>query len=230
MNVTLHYCDIDKVRLPIEDLSAALVSEEEVRARRFHRKADQLRFCVGRVMLREILAAHTGRTAKSIELSTGPHGKPYADCGPSFNLSHSGSTVMLGVAESGDVGVDVELVRPLEDLDQLVSRCFSDSEREALEAQTEPEKTQSFYRTWTRKEAFVKALGGGLNVDLKSFSVSMHDSVGNVLLDASLCCSNSDDWSIRPVLFPNDFVAAVAWNRRSFLVELKEFEVGFTES
>jgi 4'-phosphopantetheinyl transferase len=150
--------------------------------------------------------------------------------GPSFNLSHSGSTVLLGIAESGDLGVDVEAVRKIADVDGLAHRCFSVREIEALAACTANEKLRAFFRAWTRKEAFLKALGTGLRIDPRSFSVSLDSRIGNALLDGKACCGDSDSWTVLPVRLPGAFEAAVAWNRPNLSLQVQEFDLNFSES
>lgn len=222
--VTLHYCNLETIHTSAEACIDMLPDEDRSRARRFHRDADRLRFCIGRVMLRTLLAAYTGQTPQSITLSTGPNDKPVMNGGPSFNLSHSGTTVLVGVAESGDLGVDVEAVRAIDDIDSLARSCLSNREIEALAAWAAGEKLRAFLRAWTRKEAFVKALGTGIGIDLKSFSVSMNDTGDNALLDAGGCCPDADSWAVVPVRIPGAFEAAVAWNRPRFSVQVQEFE------
>jgi 4'-phosphopantetheinyl transferase len=228
--VALQYCDIETLRVSAEDCIAMLPEDEKTRARRFLRDVDRLRFCVGKLMVRTLLAAHTGRTPQSIELGTGPNAKPCMKDGPSFNLSHSGSTVLVGIAESGDLGVDVEAVKAIGDIDSLARSCFSDREMEALAARSAGDKLRAFLRAWTRKEAFVKALGAGLQIDLRSFSVSLEDTIDNALLDAQACCPDADSWSILPARLPGAFEAAVAWNRPRFALHVSEFDFARVES
>ena len=221
MNVAVYHCSIDNVAVhDATRLAEKLTGEEQARALRFHRIRDRLRYCTGRLLMRTVLAKHLRQAPSRIEIKSGPQGKPFVEHGPSFNLSHSGSAVLLGVVDNGDLGVDVELVRELDDLEGLANRCFSATELEALGSCSGIEKTRGFFRTWTRKEAFVKAVGGGLNIDLKSFSVSLKDCEHNVLEDASNL--DSDPWCIRPLRLPGNFAAAVALNVVHFNVDLIE--------
>lgn len=231
VDVAVYFCSIDNagVNDPTR-LATTLTEQEQQHALRFHRVCDRLRYCTGRLLMRTILAKHVRQAPSHIELKTGPRGKPFVEHGPSFNLSHSGPAVLLAIADNGDLGVDVELVRPLEDLDDLAHRCFSAAELEALESRSGIEKTQAFFRTWTRKEAFIKALGGGLSIDLKRFSVSIEDREDNVLVDASACTDGRDQWCIRPVRLPGDFAAAVALNVDNFSVSLIEWEADLTKT
>lgn len=95
-------------------------------------------------------------------------GKPYlADYpGVQFNLSHSGPWGACAVSEA-PVGVDVELVRPMRQ--NVAGRFFTSTEQQFLARQPRPE--QEFFRLWTRKESFLKALGKGLTLPMNRFSV-----------------------------------------------------------
>ncbi|HUQ81183.1 MAG TPA: 4'-phosphopantetheinyl transferase superfamily protein [Gemmatimonadaceae bacterium] len=82
--------------------------------------------------------------------------------GIDFNLSHSGSCALVGVARGRQVGVDVEQLRALHDLDGIADRVCSAAERAALSALAGPERDGAFFALWTRKEALAKATGEGL--------------------------------------------------------------------
>jgi len=90
-----------------------------------------------------------------------------------FNLSHSGSLLLIGIAAGLDLGIDVEQVRPMRSAERLVRRFFSEREQEEFRSVPEPLKLEAFFTCWSRKEAFLKALGRGLSHPLNRFSVSV---------------------------------------------------------
>jgi 4'-phosphopantetheinyl transferase len=89
-----------------------------------------------------------------------------------FNLSHSGEVALLAVTRIGPVGIDVERKRPLEDLLGLARSNFASGEYATLTALPEPERLDSFFQCWTRKEAYVKSVGEGLALSLGDFEVT----------------------------------------------------------
>jgi 4'-phosphopantetheinyl transferase len=125
-------------------------------------------------MLRTILARYLGREPKDIPLIKTEHGKPTcrdrADL--SFSLAHAQGAVLIAVTIGCEVGVDVEQVRPMPDATDLVRRYFSPREMRRFLATEEPERDRAFFRLWTRKEAYLKALGLGLSEPLDSFDVT----------------------------------------------------------
>ena len=152
-----------------ELLSAA----EQQRLQRFRFADHQRRYQIVHGALRRILGGYLGRDAREVEFRQGPRGKPYmADDELQFNLSHSGKLGLIGVSRI-ELGLDVEKVRHLESLTQIAERHFSASEFGALDELQDEARELAFYRCWTRKEAYIKALGEGLSMALDSFDVSL---------------------------------------------------------
>jgi 4'-phosphopantetheinyl transferase len=94
-----------------------------------------------------------------------------------FNLAHSGSLAVYGFARGCEIGIDVEECRPLRDLESIARNCFSESETSHLLClDVAEDRLQAFYRCWTRKEAYVKAVGEGLFYPLQRFEVTVSDA------------------------------------------------------
>ena len=158
----------------VEALERTLSDDERGRANRFHFARDRRRFIVARGALRSLLARYIGGEPEDVRFAYGERGKPRmadAEC-PAFNVSHSGELALIAIAAAGAIGVDVEAVRDIEDRDAVAARFFSPREYACIRALPERVRTQSFFACWTRKEAFVKALGDGLSRPLDSFDVT----------------------------------------------------------
>jgi len=172
-----------QVRLDAEhavtnELARYLSPAERRRADRFVFERDRHRFIVGRARLRELLALRLETRAESIELDCGPRGKPrlsgnFACADLRFNLSHCADVALYVFTHGREIGVDIELVRELPDADEVAARFFSRHEREAYRALAPHDRPLGFFRCWTRKEAFIKALGDGLHFPLNAFDVSL---------------------------------------------------------
>jgi len=121
-----------------------------------------------RDVLLQILARELGRPAASLNLARDEFGRPRLVGGSpiDFNMSRSDSEALIAVSSAGQVGVDVERVRPVIDVGVLVETQFSDEERAAWLGRDGTERDAAFLTVWTRKEACVKALGIGLRVPL----------------------------------------------------------------
>lgn len=146
------------------------------RANRFHFDRDRRRFMAAHTALRVILSRYLAVRPEQIRYRSGEHGKPalaYPRAGLEFNLSHAHELLLVAVTAGRAVGVDLEYVRPLDDFEAIARRTFSASENEALRAVPEAQRRESFFRCWTRKEAFIKAVGQGLSYPLNQFAVSL---------------------------------------------------------
>ena len=158
-------------------VEALLAPDEQQRAARFVFEADARRYRAAHGLLRRVVGHYIDAPAASLRFEQGPAGKPHlagthAHSGLHFNLSHSGSFGLLGVARHA-LGVDVEQRRPRPDLHALAQANFAPSEVRALLALPAHLQLDGFFACWTRKEAIVKALGGGLSIPLADFDVSV---------------------------------------------------------
>jgi 4'-phosphopantetheinyl transferase len=150
----------------------ALSEDERERAERLALPEDRRRFVAGRAVLRAILAdaldlppPQDGSPAGAgLVFGYAAAGKPYLvdDRQLRFNLSHSGAFCVIAVTRSGDVGIDVERLRPVGDPQGIARRAFTEAERAALLGCPPADREALFYRIWTRKEALLKAMGLGL--------------------------------------------------------------------
>lgn len=145
-------------------LGRLLSDDERDRASRFIHATKRARFVAGRAFLRLLLAREVGEAPEALRFRYGPNGKPALDGSRvDFNLAHSGALAVAAVAPGGGgVGVDIERVRPLDDLEGTVRVAFTPAEAAPLLALAEPARLRAFYEAWTRKEAVLKALGLGL--------------------------------------------------------------------
>ncbi len=155
-----------------------LSQDERERAERFFFERDRRRFIVGRGALRIILGRYVGVGPDQLRFGYALHGKPYlansfGHFTLQFNMAHSNELAVYALARGCQVGIDVEYIRPLLELDQIASRFFSASESMALRAIPENQKVEAFFNCWTRKEAYIKAIGDGLAQPLDQFQVSL---------------------------------------------------------
>jgi 4'-phosphopantetheinyl transferase len=161
---------------PEELLRAAdvVTPQERVRASHFRREADREAFILRRAFLRELLAERLGLRAADVQVRQGVCGKPWLEgAGLGFSLAKSLGLAVVVLAPGREVGCDIEWRRPGVDHAAVAELVFSERELAALCATPEAERAEAFFNGWTRKEAFVKAIGLGLTYPLKSFDVSL---------------------------------------------------------
>ena len=119
----------------------------------------------------------------------------------------------MGWADGGRVGVDVEVERDLPDMEAVARRSFHPDEFGRVMAEEGAERTAAFFRVWSRKEAFIKAVGLGLAYPLDGFVVSAEASPATTLLVVDDPAEPSDGWLLRSVAWEAGLGAAVAWDR-----------------
>jgi len=142
----------------------------------------------------------------AIRLSYGRNGKPVLEGSRGhveFNLAHSGGEAVIALADGAAVGVDIELHRPISDLESLARLVFSDVERRNLNLAPDP--LSAFLNGWTRKEAYVKALGMGLTAPLREITVSLSDRAA--LFSTGLRDQSASYWRLLSVPHPRGVVA-----------------------
>jgi 4'-phosphopantetheinyl transferase len=127
-----------------------------------------------------------------------------------FNLSHSRGLGLFAFTLDREVGVDVEYIRPSRKELDLAERFFSPQEADALRVLPHSAQPEAFFRSWTRKEAYIKARGGGLSIDLASFAVSLAPDSLTHLPITGLDDPEAGRWWLRPVAPGEGYVGAVA--------------------
>ena len=181
-------------------LAALLDADERARAARFHFARERRRFVVRRGRAREWLAEATGGNPAHLRFTTNAHGKPELPGGPHFSLSRSGETMMLAIGDA-ELGCDIEAIDPALDWPPLARSFFSHAENATLAALPPEAACTAFFACWSRKEAFVKALGLGLSYPLDAFTVSV-DAAPAIL-------SGGEGWGARSVEPPAGHQAAL---------------------
>jgi 4'-phosphopantetheinyl transferase len=203
---------LDVAVADVSELRLLLDETERRRADRFVKEIHQRRFTVAHAALRMALGHVTGRSPRSLKFRTGIYGKPAIDdpqVDIRFNLSHADDRALIAITRGREVGIDIEQERSVEALD-LARLCFSGSERSALQQIPESERLHAFFRGWTRKESFVKAIGQGLVYPLDALEVSLDDSRENVLLAYLPVVAESERrWEVRSLCVEPGFAAAI---------------------
>jgi len=186
---------------------AILNEPERRRASNFAFDKDRNEYVTAHAMLRITLARYLRCEPKYVVLTQSHHGKPVClqDTECTFNLTHSQGAILIAVAAGYDVGVDVERVRPVPDIENLARRYFASKENERLFAFDPIERERAFFQLWTRKEAYLKSLGAGLWHSLDSFEVAFGSGV-----PFRLCGEEPGPWSLFDFEPFRGFVGALA--------------------
>lgn len=186
--IKIWICRNDRISSP-EDLARCrdLLSEEERRREDgFRLASDRHTFVVTRTMQRLLLSRYTATDPRSLLFDKGAFGRPSLrqapgeSAGLDFNLSHDGNAIVLGIVSRGSIGIDVIASGCRPSFMGVARRFFTCNEINALEGLPAAAMADSFLQNWALKEAYVKALGGGLSIPFNSFGFSLegHASIG----------------------------------------------------
>lgn len=190
--------DLDATGRP-EVLSA----DERARAERFHFARARDRYVNGRSALRVLLAKYLAILPQEVIFTYSPSAKPLLPNSPvSFNLAHSENHALVAITENARVGIDIEVPRFLEDLTSVAEFSFSEGE---FRRWRNLKEVGSFYRCWTRKEAYLKATGDGIAQRLKTFEVSFEPADSPAILSGA-----EGTWTLLDVSREPSYIAAIA--------------------
>lgn len=191
-----------------QHLAGLLEQHERDRAARFRFAPDRRRFVAARAALRSVLAGYLNDQADRICFQSGPYGKPrIASNALRFNASHSGDWALVAVSCDRELGVDVERLEPARAEGALARRFFAPGEVTELESLPASERVRGFFNCWTRKEAFIKATGQGLQRPLDSFQVSLAPERAPALLRVD--GTSNTRWRLWSLDAPGGYAAAL---------------------
>jgi 4'-phosphopantetheinyl transferase len=213
--VQVWLAQLDQPPSVCDRLEQILSEDELLRARRFHFERDRQHFIVARGLLRSLLGCYLDLAPTALQFAYGHHGKPMlvhqpTDSALHFNLSHSHDLALYALAWGREVGVDIEYMRPLEDAEDIARHFFSLPEQAMLRELPAEEKQQGFYNCWTRKEAYIKAIGEGLSQPLDQFVVSLAPQEPARLLSVQDKPDETSRWSFQALQPPTGYAAALA--------------------
>jgi 4'-phosphopantetheinyl transferase len=203
-----------------------LSPDELERAERLLTEYKRARFIAGRSAVRRLLAGYLGEAPQALAFHYGPRGKPALAGAASqaalrFNYSDSETLGLLAVSTAREVGIDIEYRQRGISPAPLARHILSESEAAFLRGLLPQQQRQALLATWTRKEAYVKALGVGLALPFRSFTVA----VGNDRAPATLELDDNDgrlqEWTFAPLATHPDYLACLAapgsdWTPRCF--------------
>ncbi len=169
------YCvNVDTSEIDVDRYGAILSAEERGRAGQFCFERDRRRYVARRGILREFIESYLDCDPAGVAFVHNAYGKPAVAQGDlRFNLSHSHGMALYAFCRGADVGCDIERRDPKFAAEQIPERFFSPDEVRALRSLPLNEQTEAFFNCWTRKEAYIKAVGRGLSIALDSFDVSL---------------------------------------------------------
>lgn len=216
-------CPPDRIRT----LQAILSPAEKAKAAQFRFPSHQTRYVVSHGLLRTMLAAYLATPPAEIVFEHNQWGKPrIAGAQLCFNMSHSGERAAYAVARESQLGVDIERIRPISDPAAIAARYFAESEAAQVLGAAPEARLQAFFNCWTRKEAYIKALGLGLSAPLDTFQVTVlpGDPARFVTIDGD--GGQAARWSLFDLRPASGYAGALAIQGTAWRLRMHELREG----
>jgi 4'-phosphopantetheinyl transferase len=165
--IHIWWANLDLPEWEFHKFAQTLSIDERKRATRFHFEESRRRYIARHGILRSIVGSYLKIEPRSVQFCYGKYGKPglannYNSGSIHFNLSHSAGFAIYGFLRKSEIGLDIERVRKIPEMEQIVEQFFSARENETFRALPRNQKKMAFFEFWTRKEAFIKATGKGM--------------------------------------------------------------------
>lgn len=200
----------------IPALEKLLDEHETLRAQRLRSARARAEFVSGRGLVRMALGRLLDRYPGSVRLSSIGNGKPVlagdsATAALHFNIAHSHGMGLLALACHAELGVDIEKIRPVTDMDALARRYFHPNEVTKLRGlENEDARRQAFFHAWTRKEAFLKATGAGIGFGLERMEVTLEAGQPARLIQIDGCEGEAGHWTLEHLAPNSGWMGALA--------------------
>jgi 4'-phosphopantetheinyl transferase len=198
----------------VSRLETILSGDEKERAARFRFEKNRKEFIVTRGWLRMLLGQYLGVSPAQLAFAYSAHGKPSigvpATAPLHFNVSHTDGMGVFAFAWNRRVGIDIEKPREEVNVEELAGRFYSSAEKQAIRELPPEDRREAFFRCWTRKEAYIKAIGEGLSHPLHQFDVSLAPGDQAALLCTRPDATEASRWVLRDVPTAPGYIAALA--------------------
>ena len=210
----------------LQHFARTLSPDEQTRADRFRFPHDSHRFIASRGILRTLLGRYLQTPPEQLQFCYSASGKPalatHLANGLTFNLSHSEDLMLCAIAYSCCVGIDLEHLRPVNNLEDLTQRFFSPKEHAAIHTSPNDLRLRSFFQHWTCKEALLKATGEGL-MSLSAIEISIDRNIAQ-LVSWSNAAQPLNSWLLELFTPAPNYIAAIASDARERSLVFRQWE------
>jgi len=202
---------LDRMQARVPEFAASLSADELDRAERFVFERDRTRFTVARGCLRAILSRYLQVAPVDIAFQYNAFGKPELTSQDDlrFNLTHSDNLALCAITNGRNLGVDVERVRSI-GAAEIAERYFTPDEQRELAEVPPEQRLHAFFNGWTRKEAWLKAVGRGIGMGLDQVEVSLAPHAPAQFRKIGTAPHDGRRWSLTSFTPAPEYVAALA--------------------
>ena len=213
-------------RLP--ELRALLTESEKARAEKFKFARDRDRYLIRHGLLRLILGRYLHQDPSAIDFRVGASGKPEVRIAAGgaalfFNASHSAEIALWAIASACPVGVDIERVREIPDIEKIARRFFHPRETATLMALPPDARLAAFHACWTRKEAFLKTTGEGIAQGVAKVEVTLAPGDAAAVVSIAEDSSARERWQLHSFSPASGYVGCVAYENKASALTLSQW-------
>ncbi len=227
--VHVWYCDLKVSGSRLARYTELLSPDELSRAQRFRFTRDKQNFIVARGVLRVLLGHYCQCPANKLSFHYAEHGKPYLQTqhnfnNVTFNLAHSHDISVYAFMRYHAIGIDIEYIQRNIDELTLAKQFFAKEEYQQLVRLSQEQQHRGFFNGWTRKEAFIKALGDGLFYPLNRFVVSLTPEQPAKVISIDGDEQAAQAWTLAEFTPKTNYVGAIASNRNIETIAYYQWE------
>jgi 4'-phosphopantetheinyl transferase len=223
--IHIYRSTLEKPPAEVKQLEKILSPDEIEKAYKFKFETDRNNYIVGRAFLRNILNKYLEIDASKINFSYAEKGKPFIkDSIVKFNLAHSKSYVVYAFTLEKEVGIDLEYLKEMPDAREIAKGFFSKDETHELDKVSEKNLELAFFNCWTRKEAFIKAVGEGLSYPLADFTVTLIPGDEPEIIWIKKNPEEINDWSMINIEVKENYISSLAIKSKGVRIIYKEMK------
>lgn len=194
-----------------QELIHLLSAHQQNKANRLTNEQAKRRYIITQAQLRKLLAQYLSLSEKDVQLEYGEHGKPYIKDYPiHFNITHAHQIALIAICKTHELGIDIEFQRKNLHFKEIINRHFHPDEIKQFSSLHESQQTQSFYHAWTCKEAYVKAIGMGMQEKFNRFCVNMNPEQPPKLFRSTIAIRSNRQWILHKLNTPEHYFATLA--------------------
>ncbi len=217
---------LDEFKDQIAELGDLLSPTEHDRAERFKFVKDRNRFLIRRGLVRVILSLYLEKLPSAIEFQYGPYGKPEVQSGEGgmplfFDTSHSAEIATFAITSACPIGVDVERMMKIPEIERLARQFFLPGETRTLMALAPDSQLHAFYTCWTSKEAYLKATGERIAENLAKVEVKLAPEEKPGVVSVSGDRAADKEWQLQPFTPAAGYLGCVAYRNAPLSLNLR---------
>lgn len=200
-----------------ERCKSALTATEHQRISYFNFKQVQDSYIISQGGLRLLLSFYLNIEPSKIQINKHSKGKPYTadDTSLCFNISNSGNYVIFAISRAGEVGIDIEKLRTLPDLNELIEKNFSSKEKQYISKNTTLKELR-FFKFWTVKEAYLKAIGEGMRLPPSNLEFTIEN--GKYELDSVMGVFENEEWQIADLPLSEGYTGTLVYKNENTVI------------